>query len=52
MSLNPALDGARFCPRCGEAAEVEYPRFISCPHCGYGAYYNPKPVAAATGLGL
>jgi ADP-ribose pyrophosphatase YjhB (NUDIX family) len=47
MSLNPALDGARFCPRCGEAAEVEYPRFISCPHCGYGAYYNPKPVAAA-----
>jgi ADP-ribose pyrophosphatase YjhB (NUDIX family) len=47
MSLNPALDGARFCPRCGRAADVEYPRFISCPHCGYGAYYNPKPVAAA-----
>ena len=20
---------------------------ITCPHCGYGAYYNPKPVAAA-----
>ena len=37
----------RFCPRCGNAAEVDYPRSISCPHCGYGAYYNPKPVAAA-----
>jgi ADP-ribose pyrophosphatase YjhB (NUDIX family) len=47
MSLNPALEGARFCPRCGRSADVEYPRFISCPHCGYGAYYNPKPVAAA-----
>jgi ADP-ribose pyrophosphatase YjhB (NUDIX family) len=20
---------------------------MSCAHCGYGAYYNPKPVAAA-----
>jgi ADP-ribose pyrophosphatase YjhB (NUDIX family) len=47
MSLNPALEGARFCPRCGRPADVEYPRFMSCPHCGYGAYYNPKPVAAA-----
>ena len=47
MSLNPALDDARFCPRCGQHAEVHYPRSISCPHCGYGAYYNPKPVAAA-----
>src|SRR4051812_10567145 len=45
--LNPALEDARFCPRCGNAAEVAYPRSISCPHCGYGAYYNPKPVAAA-----
>jgi 8-oxo-dGTP diphosphatase len=45
--LNPALEQARFCPRCGNAAEVAYPRSISCPHCGYGAYYNPKPVAAA-----
>ena len=45
--LNPALEDARFCPRCGKAAEVDYPRSISCPHCGYGAYYNPKPVAAA-----
>jgi ADP-ribose pyrophosphatase YjhB (NUDIX family) len=45
--LNPALQDARFCPRCGQPAEVAYPRSISCPHCGYGAYYNPKPVAAA-----
>jgi ADP-ribose pyrophosphatase YjhB (NUDIX family) len=47
MSLNPALEEARFCPRCGRSADVEFPRFISCAHCGYGAYYNPKPVAAA-----
>ena len=47
MSLNPALQEARYCPRCGEPADVAYPRSISCPHCGYGAYYNPKPVAAA-----
>jgi ADP-ribose pyrophosphatase YjhB (NUDIX family) len=46
-SLNPALREARFCPRCAQPAEVAYPRSISCPHCGYGAYYNPKPVAAA-----
>jgi ADP-ribose pyrophosphatase YjhB (NUDIX family) len=45
-SLNPALSDARFCPRCGQPAEIAYPRSISCPHCGYGAYYNPKPVAA------
>jgi ADP-ribose pyrophosphatase YjhB (NUDIX family) len=47
MSLNPALEEARFCPRCGRSADVEFPRFISCAHCGYGAYYKPKPVAAA-----
>jgi ADP-ribose pyrophosphatase YjhB (NUDIX family) len=46
-ALNPALRDVRFCPRCGQPADVEYPRFMSCPHCGYGAYYNPKPVAAA-----
>ena len=45
--LNPALEQARFCPRCGQPATVDYPRSISCPQCGYGAYYNPKPVAAA-----
>ena len=47
MSLNPALEEARFCPRCGRVADVEFPRLITCTHCGYGAYYNPKPVAAA-----
>ena len=46
-ALNPALQEAKFCPRCGQPADVAYPRSISCPHCGYGAYYNPKPVAAA-----
>ena len=45
--LNPALREARFCPRCAQPAEIAYPRSITCPHCGYGAYYNPKPVAAA-----
>jgi ADP-ribose pyrophosphatase YjhB (NUDIX family) len=46
-SLNPALAEARFCPRCGRPAEVQFPRRITCPHCGYSAYYNPKPVACA-----
>jgi len=46
-SLNPALEDVGFCPRCGKPAEVEFPHLITCPHCGYGAYYNPKPVAAA-----
>ena len=46
-SINPALAEARFCPRCGKPAEVAFPRSISCPHCGYAAYFNPKPVAAA-----
>jgi ADP-ribose pyrophosphatase YjhB (NUDIX family) len=46
-SLNPALDEAQFCPRCGRPAEVEFPRRIVCAHCGYAAYYNPKPVAGA-----
>jgi ADP-ribose pyrophosphatase YjhB (NUDIX family) len=47
VTLNPALEDARFCPRCAQPATVAYPRSITCPHCGYGAYYNPKPVAAA-----
>ena len=47
MSLNPALEEARFCPRCASEAEVSFPRSIACPACGYRAYYNPKPVAAA-----
>ena len=46
-AINPALAEARFCPRCGLPADVDFPRRIVCPHCGYAAYYNPKPVAAA-----
>ena len=46
-SLNPALEDVRFCPRCGKTPDVDFPQRIMCPHCGYGAYYNPKPVAAA-----
>jgi ADP-ribose pyrophosphatase YjhB (NUDIX family) len=49
-SLNPALADARFGPRCGQAAEISFPRRIICGHCGYAAYYNPKPVAAAIPL--
>ena len=45
--LNPALAGARFCPRCASPADVDYPRSIACPSCGYQAYFNPKPVACA-----
>jgi ADP-ribose pyrophosphatase YjhB (NUDIX family) len=46
-SINPALDDVRFCPRCGAHAEISYPRSITCANCGYGAYYNPKPVACS-----
>ena len=49
-SLNPALEEARFCPRCGRNADVDFPQKITCSHCGYIAYYNPKPVAAAIPL--
>lgn len=45
VSLNPALAETRFCPRCGRPAEIDYPRRVTCPHCGYAAYSNPKPVA-------
>jgi ADP-ribose pyrophosphatase YjhB (NUDIX family) len=41
------LEGVRYCPRCAREADVAFPRSITCRHCGYGAYYNPKPVAAA-----
>jgi ADP-ribose pyrophosphatase YjhB (NUDIX family) len=44
-SLNPALAEARYCPRCRQPADISYPRRISCAHCGYEAYFNPKPVA-------
>jgi 8-oxo-dGTP diphosphatase len=46
-SLNPALEDVRFCPRCGNEATVKFPRSLTCPDCGYGAFYNPKPVACA-----
>jgi 8-oxo-dGTP diphosphatase len=46
-SLNPALEDARLCPRCGAEAVIDYPRSLSCPACGYSAYSNPKPVACA-----
>jgi ADP-ribose pyrophosphatase YjhB (NUDIX family) len=46
-SINPALAEARFCPRCGQLADITFPRSIVCPHCGYAAYFNPKPVAGA-----
>jgi ADP-ribose pyrophosphatase YjhB (NUDIX family) len=47
VTLNPALEDVRYCPRCAAEADVSYPRSIRCPRCGYGAYYNPKPVAVA-----
>ena len=47
MSLNPALEDASFCPRCASPATVTFPRSITCATCGYGAFYNPKPVACA-----
>jgi ADP-ribose pyrophosphatase YjhB (NUDIX family) len=47
MSLNPALEDLHFCPRCGQPPTITYPRSITCPRCGYAAFYNPKPVACA-----
>ena len=46
-SLNPALEDARYCPRCAAPAIVSFPRSLACETCGYQAYYNPKPVACA-----
>jgi ADP-ribose pyrophosphatase YjhB (NUDIX family) len=46
-SINPALEGIRFCPRCGQRPTVDFPRSITCPNCDYVAFYNPKPVACA-----
>jgi len=46
VSLNPALEDLHHCPRCGQAPQIDFPRSITCSHCGYGAFYNPKPVAA------
>jgi ADP-ribose pyrophosphatase YjhB (NUDIX family) len=47
VSLNPALEDAAFCPRCGAAADVRFPRSLHCPSCGYAAFFNPKPVGCA-----
>src|SRR3954467_15133110 len=46
-SINPALEGAKFCPRCGATPRVDFPRSLHCDNCGYAAFYNPKPVAGA-----
>jgi 8-oxo-dGTP diphosphatase len=46
-SINPALEQVRFCPRCGAAPEIDFPRSLQCPSCGYAAFFNPKPVACA-----
>jgi ADP-ribose pyrophosphatase YjhB (NUDIX family) len=47
VSLNPALQDAGFCPRCGAPAEVDFPRSLRCTTCDYIAFYNPKPVGCA-----
>jgi ADP-ribose pyrophosphatase YjhB (NUDIX family) len=47
VSLNPALDDAGFCPRCGATATVRFPRSLHCDSCGYAAFFNPKPVGCA-----
>jgi ADP-ribose pyrophosphatase YjhB (NUDIX family) len=46
-SLNPALEGVQYCPRCASAVTVDFPRSVACAACGYRAFYNPKPVACA-----
>jgi len=46
-SINPALEGVRFCPRCGHTPRIDFPRSLQCDNCGYAAFYNPKPVAGA-----
>lgn len=48
MSLNPALEQTRFCPRCGAPAPtIDFPRSLACEACGFATYCNPKPVACA-----
>jgi ADP-ribose pyrophosphatase YjhB (NUDIX family) len=46
-SINAALEGLRFCPRCGATPQIDFPRSLQCENCGYAAFYNPKPVAGA-----
>ena len=48
MSLNPALEDTRYCPRCGsQDIEVRFPRMTRCLACDRHEFHNPKPVAAA-----
>ena len=48
VSLNPALEDAGYCPRCGAgSADVEFPRSLRCARCGYAVFFNPKPVGCA-----
>ena len=46
-ALNRALAETRFCPRCARPADIDFPRRLTCPYCGFATYYNPKPVACA-----
>src|SRR5215218_2378139 len=45
--MNTSLDATRFCPHCGAAPRIEYPRSMHCDARGYAQFYNPKPVAGA-----
>ena len=48
MSLNPALEDMRYCPRCGSREiDVRFPRMTHCRACDRYEFHNPKPVAAA-----
>lgn len=46
-SLNPALDEAQHCLRCGATPSKDSPRSMRCDACGFVLFFNPKPVAAA-----
>ena len=46
-SLNPALDAAQHCLKCGSAISKDPPRSLRCESCGFVLFFNPKPVAAA-----
>ena len=46
-SLNPALDAAEHCLKCGSAISKDPPRSLRCESCGFVLFFNPKPVAAA-----
>ncbi len=46
-TLNPALDEAEHCLRCGAPPTKDPPRSMRCEACGFVLFFNPKPVAAA-----